>query len=118
MRGATWGLGLGFVLGFGKLVIQAFFGAGKIDTPAVLAAIGDFNFLYFSGVLFLICVVTSIVASLLDEPPDPNRIKGLTFASLDRAAVRATVDWKDIAATAVVLGLVAGLYLYFSFWIG
>ena len=117
-RGATWGLGLGFVLGFGKLVIQAFFGAGKIDTPAVLAAIGDFNFLYFSGVLFLICVVTSIVASLLDEPPDPNRIKGLTFASLDRAAVRATVDWKDIAATVVVLGLVAGLYLYFSFWIG
>ena len=116
--GATWGLGLGFVLGFGKLVIQAFFGAGKIDTPTVLAAIGDFNFLYFSGVLFLICVVTSIVASLLDEPPDPNRIKGLTFASLDRAAVRATVDWKDIAATVVVLGLVAGLYLYFSFWIG
>ena len=117
-RGATWGLGLGFVLGFGKLVIQAFFGAGKVETPAVLAAIGDFNFLYFSGVLFLTCVVTSIVASLLDDPPDPNRIKGLTFASLDRAAVRATVDWKDIVATVVVLGLVAGLYLYFSFWIG
>jgi len=116
-QGAAWGLGLGFVLGFGKLVVQALFGAGKIETPAVLAAIGDFNFLYFSGVLFLICVVTCIVASLGSEPPDPARIKGLTFASRDRA-VRAGVGFIDVAATAVVLALVAGLYLYFSFWIG
>ncbi len=117
-RGATWGLGLGFVLGFGKLVIQALFGAGKIETPAPLAAIGDFNFLYFSGVLFLICVTTCIVASRGGEPPDRDRIKGLTFDSLDRAAVRASWDFKDVVATAVVLALVAGLYLYFSFWLG
>jgi SSS family solute:Na+ symporter len=62
--------------------------------------------------------VTCIVVSLRGEPPDRDRIKGLTFGSLDRIAVRASVDWKDVAATAVVLALVAGLYLYFSFWIG
>jgi SSS family solute:Na+ symporter len=117
-RGAAWTLGLGFVLGFGKLIVQAFFGAGKIETPALLAAVGDFNFLYFSGVLFLICVTTCIVASRGGEPPDRDRIKGLTFASLDRAAVRASWDYKDVVATAVVLALVATLYLYFSFWIG
>jgi SSS family solute:Na+ symporter len=117
-RGAAWGLGLGFALGFGKLVIQAFFGAGKIEAPALLAAIGDFNFLYFSGVLFLICVATCVVASRTAAPPDRDRIKGLTFASLDRAAVRSSWDYKDVLATAVVLGLVAALYLYFSFWLG
>jgi len=117
-RGATWGLSLGFTLGFGKLVVQALFGAGKIETPAVLAAVGDFNFLYFSGVLFLICVATCLVVSRTGEPPDRNRIKGLTFDSLDRAAVRASWDGKDVAATVVVLALVAALYLYFSFWIG
>jgi len=117
-RGATWGLSLGFTLGFGKLVVQALFGAGKIETPAVLAAVGDFNFLYFSGVLFLICVATCVVASRSGEPPDRDRIKGLTFDSLDRAAVRASWDGKDVAATVVVLALVAALYLYFSFWIG
>jgi SSS family solute:Na+ symporter len=116
-RGATWGLGLGFVLGFGKLVVQAFFGAGKIATPAWLADIGDFNFLYFSGVLFLICVATCIVASRGGEPPDAGKIQGLTFASLDRAAVRASWDYRDIVATGVVLALVAGLYLYFSLWL-
>ena len=116
-RGAVWGLGLGFVLGIGKLVIQAFFGAGKIESPGFLAAIGDFNFLYFSGVLFLICVVTITVVSLNGKAPDRDRIKGLTFASIDREAVRRSWNAWDIVATAVVLSLVAALYLYFSFWI-
>jgi SSS family solute:Na+ symporter len=116
--GAVWGLILGFVLGIGKLVIQGLFGAGKIESPQILAGIGDFNFLYFSGILFLICVVTIVVASLLSAAPDQARIKGLTFSTLDRAAVRASWDTRDIVATAVILGLVATLYVYFSFWIG
>lgn len=118
VRGATVTLALGLVLGFGKLAVQAFFGEGKIESPVLLAALGDFNFLYFSGVLFLFCVVTSVVASRTGAPPDLERIKGLTFASLDRTAVRASWDGKDVAATALVLALIAGLYLYFSFWIG
>jgi len=117
-RGAVWGLSLGFGLGIAKLVLQGLFGAGKIESPALLAAIGDFNFLYFSGVLFLICVSIIILASLSDAAPDPARIRGLTFNTLDRKAVRASWSATDIAFTAVVLGLVALIYLYFSFWIG
>ncbi len=116
-RGAVWGLALGFVLGMAKLLIQALFGEGKIESPAFLAAIGDFNFLYFSGVLFLICVIVIITASRTAPAPDKERIRGLTFASLDRAAVRASWDRKDIALTIVVLGLVLAMYVYFSFWL-
>ena len=117
-RGAVWGMGLGFTLGIGKLVLQSLFGAGKIESPALLAAIGDLNFLYFSGVLFLICAITIVVASMSAAPPDQDRIKGLTFRSQDRAAIRASWDGRDIAATVVVLGLVLAIYLYFSFWVG
>jgi SSS family solute:Na+ symporter len=116
-RGAVWGLGLGFVLGMTKLLIQAFFGAGKIEAPAMLAAIGDFNFLYFSGVLFLICIITIVVASSTAAPPDRQRIKGLTFDSIDREAVRASWGTRDVIGTGIVLGLVIALYVYFSFWI-
>ena len=35
-----------------------------------------------------------------------------------RAALRASWGAWDIALTAVVLGLVALIYVYFSFWIG
>ncbi|HUF71451.1 MAG TPA: sodium:solute symporter [Gammaproteobacteria bacterium] len=117
-RGAVFGLAIGFVLGMGKLVLQSLFGAGKIESPVVLAAIGDFNFLYFSGVLFLICVIVIVAASLSGAAPDPERIRGLTFSTLDRRAVRASWDFRDVVATGVVLGLVALIYIYFSFWIG
>ena len=116
-RGAVWGLGLGFVLGMSKLLVQAFFGAGKIENPAFLAAIGDFNFLYFSGVLFLICVIVIIFASKTAPAPDAEKIRGLTFASIDRAEVRASWTRTDVILTSVVLGLVAAIYVYFSFWL-
>jgi SSS family solute:Na+ symporter len=102
----------------GKLLLQSLFGECKIESPALLAAIGDMNFLYFSGVLFLISVVVIVLASLSGRAPDRDTIKGLTFSSLDRKTVRASWDAKDIAATTVVLGLVATLYIYFSFWVG
>jgi SSS family solute:Na+ symporter len=117
-RGAVWGLAVGFILGMTKLTIQSLFGAGKIESPAWLASIGDLNFLYFSGILFLISVTTIVVASRSSPAPDPERIKGLTFATLDRATVRASWDRKDVIGTAIVLALVASIYVYFSFWLG
>ncbi|MEO1034213.1 MAG: sodium:solute symporter [Pseudomonadota bacterium] len=116
-RGALWGLAAGFVLGMTKLLIQAFFGAGKIASIGWLAAIGDFNFLYYSGVLFAMSVVITIVASLSAPPPPAAQLAGLTFATQDRAAVRASWNRTDIAITALVLGIVAAIYLYFSFWL-
>ena len=116
-RGAVWGMGLGFVLGMTKLGLQAVFGAGKIENPALLAAIADLNFLYFSGLLFLICLGVIIVFSRGEAAPEPAQLRGLTLAHMDREAVRASWDRKDVIATVVVLGLVATVYLYFSFWV-
>ncbi|NOX68234.1 MAG: sodium/solute symporter [Gammaproteobacteria bacterium] len=116
-RGAVWGLGLGFALGMAKLTIQALFGRGKIEDPAFLAAIGDFNFLYFSGVLFLMCSIIIVVMSYTSDKPDPEKIRGLTFSSIDRDVVRASWDKNDIVATVVILSLVATIYTYFSFWV-
>ena len=52
--------------------------------------------------------------------PDPKLIEGLTFASLtpdDRREIRESWTAADVVGTAVVLGLVVGIYLYFSFWL-
>jgi SSS family solute:Na+ symporter len=116
-KGAVWGLGLGFVLGLAKLTVQALFGEGKIEHPALLAAIGDFNFLYFSGVLFLVSVIAVLVASHLSAAPSEEKVKGLTYASLDKAALRASWTRADLMVTLGVLALIVGMYCYFSFWI-
>jgi SSS family solute:Na+ symporter len=118
--GAAWGLGAGFALGLGKLTVQALFGAGdpeKLAEPALLAAVGDYNFLYATGWLFLASTLVVVLVSLLTPPPPAARLAGVTYQTVDRAEVRASWNRADVLATAVVLGLVLALYLYFSFWV-
>ena len=119
--GAVWGLGVGFILGLAKLTVQALFGSGKLESPAFLAAIGDFNFLYFTGVLFAVSIAVVVVGSLLTAPPAAAQLDGLTYASVTGEAkreIRASMGPVEYLLTAVVLGLVLGMYLYFSFWLG
>ena len=115
-QGAVAGLGVGFLLGMLKLTIQAFFGAGKATNPAVLAWIGDFNWLYGCAVLFAVSIVIIVVVSLVTPAPDPARLANVTYAGLDKAVVRRSWNFWDVIATVLLLGLILGIYLYFSFW--
>ena len=119
-QGAVWALAGGFVLGMFKLTCQAFFGAGKIEEPAFLAAIGDFNFLYATGVLFVASAILMIVGSLTSEPPADEQIKGLTYASireLHGEEISRSWDTGNKVLSGLIVALVLGLYLYFSFWL-
>jgi solute:Na+ symporter, SSS family len=119
-KGAIWGLILGFVLGMLKITIQAIFGQGKVEHPVFLAAIGDFNFLYFAGVLFAVSILIIILVSLTAPPPADEQLKGLTFATRtakEKEENRASWNWVDVVATIAVLGGVLAIYLYFSFWL-
>jgi solute:Na+ symporter, SSS family len=118
--GAVWGLGGGFVLGMFKLTAQTFFGAEKISSPALLARVGDFNFLYATGLLFAASSVLIVVASLMTPPPSPDKLRGLTYSSI-RSEAREELDsswdiWNKVMAGLILL-LVGGMYLYFSFWL-
>lgn len=122
-KGAVWGLGAGFVIGMAKLTIQAMFGTmepGKFTDPAWLAAIGDLNFLYASGALFLLSIVIVVGVSLLSDPPPKEKTEGLTYGGVsakDKEEYKAGITGFDIGLTIVVIGLVLAMYLYFSFWL-
>ncbi len=63
------------------------------------------------------CVVVAIAVSYLTEAPSPERIRGLTFATVtpeDRAKSRASWNRWDVLASALVLVLILAAYLYFS----
>jgi solute:Na+ symporter, SSS family len=119
-KGALWGLIVGFVLGMAKLTIQANYSTMdslKAGGPLFLANIGDFNFLYASGVLFVISIAVVVAVSLMTEAQNADDIRGLTYASIDKKDVRASIGKFDIVLTAVTLALVLGMYIYFSFWL-
>ena len=118
-KGAVWGLTVGFILGMGKLTIQTFFSLTdpkKIADPAILAKIGDFNAYYACGVLFLATAIVLIVVSLMTKAQDPEQIKGLTFSSINKEEVRASIHPVDIVTTLIVVAAILTIYLYFSFW--
>ena len=144
--GAVAGLAIGFVAGMAKLTIQGMVGAYKIipasqdkidalvaagtlklDTLTetvtrsdLLYAIGDYNFLFASGWLLALSVIIIVGVSLLTPKPSEEQIVGLTYATAteeQKRENRASWNCWDVLATVVVLGLVLGFYLYFSFWL-
>jgi SSS family solute:Na+ symporter len=116
LRGATWGLSLGFVLGMGKLSFNAL----AKGSSSVAGAIAAFPDLYFSGVLLLLSILVIVIASLSAPAPDAVRLTGLTYACLDEAFKREnrlSWNWVDVAGTLVVLGAIAAAYAYFWTWL-
>ena len=113
LRGAVWGLGLGFLLGMLKLTVNAI-----APNPSGYALIQDF---YFSGLLLVVSVLVVVFASLTAPAPDPKRIESLTFATLGadfKRENRASWDWRDVLASAMVVGIVVACYAYFWNWLG
>ena len=86
--------------------------------PDGYALLQDF---YFSGLLLVTSVLVIVVASLSAPAPDPKRIESLTFATLGedfRRENRASWDWRDVVASAIVVGVVIACYVYFWNWLG
>lgn len=72
------------------------------------------------GLLFLISVGVVVLVSLTAPGPSASQLSGLTWGSLtaeDKQLDRENRGLIDYALTILVLGLVLGIYLYFSFWI-
>jgi SSS family solute:Na+ symporter len=119
-RGAFAGLVTGFILGMIKLTVQTLAKGGMLGDDGLLRAIGHYNGYYFSGLLFLFSVVLVVAVSLSGAPPPAAQIAGLTYGSRtpgQRAESRASWNWVDVLGSAVVLGLVLGVYVYFTWWL-
>jgi SSS family solute:Na+ symporter len=121
-KGAVAGLVTGFILGMTKMTIQALVGGDNpvITSPDWIVAIGKHNFLYATGWLALMSAAITVVVSLLTPPPDEQKIINLTYAAVtaeQKKENRESWNYVDVLWTALVLGLVAGMYLYFSFWL-
>ena len=112
LRGATWGLSLGFILGMAKLAANAIWGGAD-----GYALIQDF---YFSGILLAISICIVVVASLTAPAPDQINLKGLNFHCLDaefKKENRESWNWIDVVSSCIVVGLVICAYAYFWTWL-
>ncbi len=122
-KGCLAALVVGFILGVVRLAV---------DTPVALKLEGFENgyaegsflwivnniyFQYYSLFVFVVSVIVMIVVSYMTEAPSPEKIKGLTYATVTeehRLQSRGSWNWRDVTATAVVLLAILAAYLYFT----
>ncbi len=121
-KGAVSGLAIGFIAGMTKLTIQALTGGNNpaITSPGWLVYIGEYNFLFATGWLLLLSIVVVVTVSLLTAPPNLEKISELTYATAtpeQKKENRESWGITEVLMTVVVLGLVLGMYLYFTFWL-
>ena len=114
---------VGFLLGLFRLVV---------DTPVTLRLSGyeqgyeagsllwivnNIYFQYYSLLIFLVSSLVLIAVSYATNPPPERQLVGLTYATVtsdQRRESRRSWTTADVAASGVVLLLIAVAYLYFT----
>jgi SSS family solute:Na+ symporter len=121
-QGALWSMIVGFVLGIFRMIV---------DTPVTLGLSGlqdgyphgsflwivnNIYFQYWSLLITLVSAFVMVVVSYMTSEPNYATLQNLTFATKtteDKAATRASWDWREVAGSAFVLMCILGAYLYF-----
>ena len=118
-HGALWAMIVGFALGLFRMVVDTPVTLGLQDgyTPgSFLWIVNNIYFQYFSVLITIISAVVMVAVSYLTAPQDLTTIQSLTFGTAtenDLRRTRASWNWREVAASGVVLVFILGAYLYF-----
>jgi SSS family solute:Na+ symporter len=129
-KGCLWALIVGFALGLSRMLVDTpvalgLFGyADAAKTVANGYAEGSFlwivnniYFQYFSVFITIVSIVVMIMVSYMTREPKYEKIKSLTFSTAteeDRGRTRASWDWHDLLASAIVIAFIIAAYIYFT----
>ena len=116
-KGGMWGLLSGIIIGLTRLGAKVYYSNATDAADSWFKAVFyDFNWLFFCGVMLIVCCLVVIVVSLLTEAPDQQKIQGLVFGTSTPeqiAATRASWNKWDVFHTLVILGFTVAFYIYF-----
>ena len=116
-KGGMWGLLSGIIIGLTRLGAKVYYSnATDAADNWFKAVFYDFNWLFFCGVMLIVCCLVVIVVSLMTEAPDQKKIQGLVFGTSTPEQIEATrQSWNhwDIIHTVIILTITVAFYIYF-----
>jgi SSS family solute:Na+ symporter len=121
-QGALAALIVGFILGAFRLAVDTpvslqLSGLASGYAPgSFLWIINNIYFQYYSLFIFVVSAATMVIVSYLTPAPAPERLVGLTYATVtadQRQESRASWNRADVVVSAIVLFLILAAYLYF-----
>jgi SSS family solute:Na+ symporter len=113
--GAIAALATGFVLGFGRLILE-------LNAPVgweLADAFARINFLHFAVLLFALSIVALVVVSLATARPEAAHVHSLTITTLDSSSLpgherERAARRGDIALSILLLLVIAAIWTIFS----
>ena len=116
-KGGQWGLLSGIIIGLTRLGAKVYYSNATDAADNWFKAIFyDFNWLFFCGVMLIVCCLIVIIVSLCTEAPDQKKIQGLVFGTSTPEQIEATrKSWNhwDVIHTVIILGFTVAFYIYF-----
>lgn len=116
-KGGMWGLLSGIIIGLTRLGAKVYYSNATDAADSWFKAVFyDFNWLFFCGVMLIVCCLVVIFVSLITEAPDEKKIQGLVFGTStpeQRAATRASWNHWDVIHTVIILTFTVAFYIYF-----
>ncbi len=116
-KGGMWGLISGIAIGLTRLGAKVYYSnAGDVPDSWFKAVFYDFNWLYFCGVMLIVCCLVVIVVSLCTAAPSEEKIRGLVFGTStpeQRAATRASWTRWDVVNSVIIVAITVAFYAYF-----
>ena len=106
---------VGFILGLGRLILQAIHEVQHTDFGALNPFI-EMNWLYYSFGLFVFSCVLIFVVSLVTKQATAEKLVGLTYGTVtaaEEASDRKSYGFWEIFHTCVILALLVSIYIYF-----
>ena len=116
-KGGQWGLLSGIIIGLTRLGAKVYYSNATDAADSWFKAVFyDFNWLFFCGVMLIVCCLIVIVVSLCTEAPSDQKIQGLVFGTSTPEQIEATrKSWNhwDVIHTLIILGFTVAFYIYF-----
>jgi SSS family solute:Na+ symporter len=119
-KGCLWALIVGFALGLFRLAVDTpvkLISGFKYAEGSFLWVVNNTFFQYYSILILLVSAAVMYVVSHMTEPPDYQKISGLTYATVtaeDQATSRASWNRTDVIGSAAILVGILAAYLYFT----
>jgi SSS family solute:Na+ symporter len=119
--GALWAMIVGFALGIFRMAVDTpvTMGMGGFtgyEPGSFLWIVNNIYFQYFSVLITIVSAIVMVAVSYMTAAPDDRKIQSLTFGTAtveDKKKTRAGWNWKEVAASGLVLACILGGYLYF-----
>ena len=116
-KGGQWGLLSGIIIGLTRLGAKVYYSNATDAADSWFKAVFyDFNWLFFCGVMLVVCCLVVILVSLFTEAPSKEKIQGLVFGTSTPeqiAATRASWNHWDVIHTLIILSITVAFYIYF-----